>query len=111
MGFTDDPLVQKIGTGYLRFDAILLPVYALLFIINSLLQALKRPIFVLWISIYRQGFGVAFFIWVFLTLRGLDIWSVWFGIGTSVVSGLALSLLIATMVSRKEIGGLWQKPR
>ena len=108
--FTDDPEVQKIGTGYLHFDAILLPVYALLFIINSLLQALKRPIFVLWISIYRQGFGVAFFVWLFLTLRGWDIWSVWFGIGTSVVSGLVLSLIIATLVSRKEVGGLWQKP-
>ena len=108
--FTDDPEVRRIGTGYLHFDAILLPVYAMLFIINSLLQALKRPIYVLWISIYRQGFGVAFFVWLFLSVRGWDIWSVWFGIGTSVLSGLVLSLVIATFVSRKEIGGLWQRP-
>ncbi len=106
--FTNDPEVQRVGIGYLRFDALLLPVYALLFIINSLLQALKRPIFVLWISIYRQGFGVAFFVWLFLFLRGWDIWSVWFGIGTSVVTGLILSILIASAVSAKEIGGLWR---
>jgi len=105
--FTSDPEVRRVGVSYLHFDALLLPVYALLFIINSLLQALKRPIFVLWISIYRQGFGVAFFIWLFLSLRGWDIWSVWYGIGTSVVTGLILSILIATRVSAKEIGGLW----
>ena len=105
--FSSDPEVRRIGVGYLRFDALLLPVYAMLFIINALLQALKRPIFVLWISLYRQGFGVAFFVWLFLTLHGWDIWSVWYGIGTSVVTGLMLSALIATRVSAKEIGGLW----
>ncbi|NNE81239.1 MAG: MATE family efflux transporter [Silicimonas sp.] len=104
--FTKDPAVQEVGVGYLRFDALLLPVYSMLFLINSLLQALKRPIFVLWISIYRQGFGVAFFVWLYLTFRGWDIWSVWFGIGTSVVTGLILSLIIASRVSAKEIGGL-----
>lgn len=106
--FTDDPKVIAAGTGYLRFDTLLLPVYAMLFMINSLLQALKRPIYVLWISIYRQGFGVAFFVWLFLTLRGWDLWSVWYGIGTSVVSGLVLSVLIAQWVARREIGGLWR---
>lgn len=104
--FSDDPQVQEVGTGYLRFDTLLLPVYAMLFLVNALLQALKRPIFVLWISIYRQGFGVAFFVWAFLMLRGWDIWSVWFGIGTSVVTGLILSLWIAGWVAAKEIGGL-----
>ena len=104
--FTNDPAVREVGTGYLRFDTFLLPVYSVLFLVNSLLQALKRPIFVLWISIYRQGFGVAIFVWLFLTLRGWDIWSVWFGIGTSVLTGLILSLIIAQRVSATEIGGL-----
>ena len=104
--FTNDPAVREVGTGYLRFDTFLLPVYSVLFLVNSLLQALKRPIFVLWISIYRQGFGVAIFVWLFLTLRGWDIWSVWFGIGTSVLTGLILSLIIVQRVSATEIGGL-----
>ena len=50
---------------------------------------------------------MAFFIWLLLSLRGWDIWSVWYGIGTSVVTGLILSIFIATRVSAKEIGGLW----
>ncbi|KMK66839.1 MATE family efflux transporter [Puniceibacterium sp. IMCC21224] len=108
--FTDDPEVRAAGVSYLHFDTLLLPVYAMLFLINSLLQALKRPIYVLWISIYRQGFGVAFFVWLYLNLRGWDLWSVWFGIGTSVMSGLVLSLLLARHVAGREIGGLWSKP-
>lgn len=108
--FTQDPKVLRVGVGYLRFDAMLLPVYALLFIINALLQAMKRPIYVLWISIYRQGFGVAFFVWLYLMLFGWDIWHVWYGVGTSVVSGLVLSVLIAHHVAKREIGGLWRAP-
>jgi len=104
--FSQDPEVIRVGVGYLHFDAVLLPIYGLLFIINALLQALQRPIWVLWISIYRQGFGVAFFIWVYLTLFGWDIWHVWYGVGTSVVSGLILSVLIAMYVAKREINGL-----
>ncbi len=106
--FSDDPDVIRVGTGYLRFDGLLLPLYGMLFLINALLQALKRPIWVLWISMYRQGFAVAFFVWLFLTVRGWDVWSIWYGIGASVVSGLILSLLIANHVAQREIGGLWQ---
>ncbi|MFZ1726057.1 MAG: MATE family efflux transporter [Albidovulum sp.] len=108
--FTQDPEVLRVGVGYLHFDAVLLPVYALLFIINALLQAMRRPIYVLWISIYRQGFGVAFFVWLYLTLFGWDIWHIWYGVGTSVVSGLILSVLIAHHVAKREIGGLWRAP-
>ncbi|MEM1428227.1 MAG: MATE family efflux transporter [Pseudomonadota bacterium] len=105
--FTDDAEVRRIGVTYLHVDAVLLPVYSLLFIINSLLQALRRPIFVLWISLYRQGFGVAFFVWLLLTYWQWDVLSVWIGIATSVVSGLILSVMLAAYVAQREIGGLW----
>jgi len=108
--FTDDPEVIAIGVTYLHVDAVLLPIYAMLFIINSLLQALQRPVFVLWISLYRQGFGVAFFVWLFLTYWSWDLWSIWFGIAASVCSGLVLSVVLANHVARQEIGGLWGPP-
>lgn len=104
--FSDDPDVIRVGATYLRFDGVLLPVYGMLFLINAFLQALKRPIWVLWISIYRQGFGVLFFVWLYLTILDGDVWNIWLGIGTSVVSGLVLSLLIARHVALREIGGL-----
>jgi len=78
----------------------------MLFAINSLLQAFKQAIWKLWISIYRQGFAVAFFIWVFISCLDYDAQGVWFGIACAVLTGWILSLTIVTRVARKEIGGL-----
>ena len=84
--FTADPEVIAIGVSYLRIDGFILPIYMMLFAINSFLQALKRPIWTLWIGVYRQAFGVA----------------------TRVVSGWLISLVVAEFVARKSIGGLWK---
>jgi putative MATE family efflux protein len=104
--FTVDPDVIRVGASYLAVDAFLFPVYMMLFSINSLLQALKKPIWTLWISIYRQGFGVAFFVWVFIGLLDFTVWGVWLGIAAAVTSGWVLSLCVAQSVARKAIGGL-----
>ena len=104
--FSDDPEVIRIGSSYLRVDAFLFPIYMMLFSINSLLQALKKPIWTLWISIYRQGFGVAFFIWVFIGMLDFSVWGVWLGIATAVTSGWVLSLVVASKVAKEQIGGL-----
>ena len=104
--FTSDPDVISAGSSYLRVDAFLFPIYMMLFSINSILQAFKKAIWTLYISIYRQGFGVAFFVWVFISLFNFDVQGVWLGIATAVSSGWILSLIIANRVARKEIGGL-----
>ncbi|KNG93875.1 MATE family efflux transporter [Pseudaestuariivita atlantica] len=104
--FTDDPAVIAVGHSYLKIDSVLFGIYMMLFSINSLLQAFKRPIWTLWISIYRQGFGVAFFIWLLIGVLGMDVWGVFLGIGIAVGTGWLLSLWIAIRISREEIGGL-----
>lgn len=104
--FTDDAPVIEVGISYLRVDSFLFTIYMMLFAINSFLQALKRPIWTLWISIYRQGFGVAFFVWLLIGVFGMDVWGVWLGIAISVTTGWALALVIAARVARQEIGGL-----
>ena len=104
--FSDDSEVIRIGTSYLRVDAFLFPIYMMLFSINSLLQALKKPIWTLWISIYRQGFGVAFFIGVFIAVLDFDVWGVWLGIATAVTSGWVLALIVAKSVADKTMNGL-----
>ena len=108
--FSDDPEVIRIGSSYLRVDAFLFPIYMMLFSINSLLQALKKPIWTLWISIYRQGFGVAFFIWVFISVLDFSVWGVWLGIATAVTSGWVLSLVTASKIAKDQIGGLVGQP-
>jgi putative MATE family efflux protein len=104
--FSDDPEVIRVGFSYLRVDAFLFPIYMMLFSINSLLQALKKPIWTLWISIYRQGFGVAFFVWMFISVLDFSVWGVWLGIATAVTSGWVLSLVVAQRVARSTMGGL-----
>ena len=104
--FTDDPEVVAVGHSYLRVDSFLFIVYMMLFSINSFLQAMKRPIWTLWISIYRQGFGVAFFVWLLIGVFGMDVWGVWLGIGIAVSTGWCIALVITLRVARDEIGGL-----
>jgi putative MATE family efflux protein len=107
--FTSDPDVIAVGASYLRVDGFLFPIYMMLFSINSLLQALKQPIWTLWISIYRQGFGVAFFIWLFIGPWDFDVWGVWFGIATAVTSGWIIALLVLSYIAKQHIGGLFGK--
>ena len=109
--FSDDPEVIRVGFSYLRVDAFLFPIYMMLFSINSFLQALKKPIWTLWISIYRQGFGVAFFVWVFISVLDFSVWGVWLGIATAVSSGWILSLIVAQRVAQATMGGLLKSVR
>ena len=104
--FSNDPDVIRAGSSYLRVDAFLFPIYMMLFSINSLLQAFKQAIWTLWISVYRQGFAVAFFVWVFISFTDFGVQGVWFGIAAAVTSGWVLSLIILRNVARTQIGGL-----
>lgn len=104
--FSNDPDVIRAGSSYLRVDAFLFPIYMMLFSINSLLQAFKQAIWTLWISVYRQGFAVAFFVWVFISFTDFGVQGVWFGIAAAVTSGWVLSLVIIRNVARTQIGGL-----
>jgi Na+-driven multidrug efflux pump len=104
--FSSDPDVIRAGSSYLRVDAFLFPIYMMLFSINSLLQALKQAIWTLIISIYRLGFGVVFFVWVFVGVLDFGVEGVWFGIAMAVTTGWSVSLVILYRVASKEIGGL-----
>ena len=105
--FTDDEEVIRIGKSYLNVDGFILPVYVMLFAINSILQAFKKPVMTLWIGIYRQGIGVALFAFLFVRVFDWGIWGVWLGIATAVTTGLILSLVIVERVAKQTIGGLF----
>jgi putative MATE family efflux protein len=108
--FTDDAEVIRVGLAYLRVESFILPIYMFLFAINGLLQAMKRPIWTLWISLYRQTFGVAFFVWLFVAWLGYGEVGVWLGIACAVTTGAVIALAVAAGVARREIGGLWGGP-
>lgn len=107
--FTDDPEVLEIGVAYLRVDGLIFPIYMMLFSINAFLQALKKPTWTFWISVYRQGFGIAFFSWVFIYGFGFGVVGVWYGIAVSVITGFLLSLLILAHVAKPLIGPVFAR--
>jgi len=107
--FTSDPVVIEIGVSYLHVDGFILPIYMMMFAINSFLQALKKPIWTLLIGIYRQAFGVAFFSYIFVHIWEFGVNGVWYGIAISVLSGLILSLFIANRVAIPLIGGIFKR--
>lgn len=104
--FSSDPEVIRIGALFLKVEAVVLPAYMLLFSVNALLQALKKAVWTLWIGIYRQGIGLALFIWLFTQVFDWGLWGVRLGIALAVITGLGMSLLIARRVARQKIGGL-----
>ena len=105
--FTEDARVIEIGKSYLHVDGFILPIYVMLFAINSVFQAFKRPIYTLWIGIYRQGIGVALFGWIYVTMFDLGYFGVWIGIATAVTTGFLLSLVLLERLAGPLIGGLF----
>ena len=52
--FTDDKEVIKNGVIYLKITALMEPVYPIFFISNALIQALKKAIYVMYLSMFRM---------------------------------------------------------
>jgi putative MATE family efflux protein len=104
--FSDDPEVIRVSALFLKVEAAILPVYVVLFSINSLLQALKKAAWTMWIGIYRQWIGIALFIWLFAYVIDGGLTGIRLGIAAGVGTGLLLSLWIGMRVAKERIGGL-----
>ena len=84
--------VIRVSALFLKVEAAILPVYVVLFSINSLLQALKQAAWTMWIGIYRQWIGIALFIWLFAYVIDGGLTGIRLGIAAGVGTGLVLSL-------------------
>jgi len=104
--FSSDPEVIRIGALFLKVEAVVLPLYVVLFSVNSLLQALKKAVWTMWIGLYRQIVGMAGFIWLFTQVFDRGLAGVRVGIAMAVATGLIVSLTVAHRVARDRIGGL-----
>jgi len=78
--FTDDPLVQAEGVRFLRIMAWLLYAYVVLFVSVALLQGLKRPLFALWMGLWRQIAAPTILFWTLTRIMDLGVGAVWWGI-------------------------------
>jgi putative MATE family efflux protein len=78
--FTDDPTVIATGADYLRVAAITLCSYVILFQTVYLLQGLKKPIYSLWVGIYRQVAAPCLVFWWLAFELDWRLWGIWWGI-------------------------------
>ncbi len=104
--FTRDPEVVASGALYLSYAATMMPAYAAMFVLVSLFQGLKIPIWSAVVGAYRQGFGLAFYPWLFAQALGWGLAGVWAGLLTAVWSGFGLALLLAAVKAGPRMGGL-----
>ena len=67
---TDDPETIKFGSLYLKIAALIGPIYPTFFITTAVFQALKRPIFSLYLSILRLTAIPFLCLWYVINIKG-----------------------------------------
>lgn len=98
--FIDDPAVIDNGVRYLRIEAWAFTTYIFINISVSILQAIKRPRFILYLGIYRQFVPIIFF-YGLGTLLGWGLDGVWWGIVLINVTGAMLVVGYTVRMLRK----------
>jgi putative MATE family efflux protein len=78
--FTRDQAVIEIGALYLRIASITLGSYVILFQAVYMLQGLKKPIYGLWVGIYRQLLAPCLVFWLLAFQLGWGLLGIWWGI-------------------------------
>jgi putative MATE family efflux protein len=75
--FTSDPAVVETGTVYLRIAAFIFYAYVILYVHVAALQGTKRPLFALWIGLFRQILAPVV---AFSLLTSFGLVGIWWGI-------------------------------
>ena len=78
--FTEDQGVIDIGTTYLRIDALVLYAYVLLFVHVAALQGVKRPMFGVWVGLFRQILVPALAFYFMIRVLDFGLLGIWWGI-------------------------------
>ncbi len=78
--FTDNQNVINIGTEYLHIAAFIFWAYTILFTSTSALQGMKRPMYAIWIGLYRQIIAPIIIFFILVDKLGLQLYGVWWGV-------------------------------
>jgi len=93
-------LVLRTGASYLWIAAITLWAYVILFIVVNALQGMKRPMFAIWIGIYRQLLAPVACIHLLTSVWGFELYGVWWGVFISTWSGAIIAWLFMRHILR-----------
>lgn len=100
--FTKDPAVASIGITYLRIAAFIFQAYIILYVSVSSLQGIKKPLYAIWIGLYRQIAAPAAAFYFLVHWMGCGLVAVFWGI-----FGITWSAALFTLwYSRRQINRL-----
>lgn len=78
--FSDELPVIAAGAEYLRIEGLTLYAYVVLYVSVACLQGLKRPMFALWMGLYRQIIAPILIFWLLAMLLNMGLSGIWWGI-------------------------------
>lgn len=78
--FTDDADVVRLGAAYLAVAVLNFKAYALLMIGSGILQGMKRPVFALYVGLFRHIFGPMAVLWLLDPVLGFGLPGIYWGI-------------------------------
>jgi putative MATE family efflux protein len=107
--FTEDSSVIRIGATYLRIDALVFYAYVVLFVHVAALQGMKRPMYALWIGLYRQIVAPAILFWSLVHVVDAGLTGIWWGIFGVTWSAALFTLFYARRLLRRESGTVGQR--
>lgn len=99
--FTREPEVIEAGVVYLRISAFLLYGYVVLYVHVAALQGIKKPMFAIWIGLYRQIAAPVVIFHLLGLVLGLGLTGIWWGIFIINWSAAGITFLYARRVMRR----------
>ena len=93
--FTNDPEVIKSGSLYLQVAALIGPVYPVFFITSALFQALKKPLYSLYMTILRLTLIPFISLWYVININNGDYQDIFYTIlRTNWIMGLVVLIFV-----------------
>jgi Na+-driven multidrug efflux pump len=101
--FTADPAVIAVGRSYLKISAFILYAYVVLSVNVAALQGIRKPMFALWIGLWRQIVAPVAVFWLLTRLLGIGLAGIWWGIFGITWSAAAVAWLYARRQLKKTL--------
>jgi putative MATE family efflux protein len=96
--FSRDPVVIETGVRYLKIEAFVFPAYVLLYVCTSAMQGIKKPVFALWIGLYRQIIAPYLAFHILAIVLGWGVMGIWWGIFATTWSAAVIVVIYVTWV-------------
>ena len=101
--FTSDGKVVEIGATYLRIAAFVFYAYVILYVNVAALQGVKRPMYAIWIGLYRQIIAPIIVFYFLTQILDFGLMAVWWGIFSVTWSAAVFTFFYARRLLREVI--------